>query len=104
MGYPQLWYRIDKGNGKITVVNGVNVVRAAQGSFKKPNHAIATGRFMTPFAIYSSGENLTPDEDRALAAEEPVDTCANCGGKNLGSFVCSDCGTSTLLSTKEARS
>jgi hypothetical protein len=70
MGYPQIWYRIDKGTGQIAVSNGVNVVRAATGAFKKPNHAIATGRFATPFAIYATGDKLTPEEDKQLEAQE----------------------------------
>ncbi len=31
-----------------------------------------------------------------VRAAEPVDTCADCGSTNLGAFVCSDCGHSTL--------
>lgn len=34
---------------------------------------------------------------------ERKDECANCGSINLGSFVCSDCGTSTLQTAAEAR-
>lgn len=64
-----IWYCIDKGTGKIAVSNSVNVVRAAQGSFKNPNQVIATCRFQTPFAYYSTGDNLTPEENTALEAQ-----------------------------------
>jgi hypothetical protein len=36
--------------------------------------------------------------------EAAGETCANCGSANLGAFVCSDCGTSTLLTAEQARS
>ena len=32
---------------------------------------------------------------------EIADTCAHCGSENLGAFVCSDCGTSTLRKSNE---
>lgn len=62
VGDPNVWLRIDKGDGSIVPVSSVNVVRAAMGSFKKPNHAIATCRFQTPFAIYCTGDKLTAEE------------------------------------------
>ena len=93
MGDLRIWYRIDKESGRIMVSSGVNVLRAAQGAFKRPNHAIATGRFQTDWAYYATGDKLTPEEDRALEAQE---RCAKCGGPNLGAYVCADCGTSTM--------
>lgn len=66
MGDPHVWYRIDKGDGTITEANSVNVVRAASGAFKKPNQAIATGRFQTTWAIYCSGDRLTAEEAALL--------------------------------------
>jgi hypothetical protein len=63
------WYRIDKGDGTVMQVGGGAVIRAAQGGFKKPNHAIATGRFSTPFAIYSDGYQLTHDEVTAYESQ-----------------------------------
>lgn len=65
-----IWYRIDKATGQIAVSSGVNVVRAAQGSFKNPNQVIATCRFQTPFAYYSTGDKLTMEENAALEAQE----------------------------------
>jgi Pentose-5-phosphate-3-epimerase len=56
------WYRIDKADGSIVPVNGVAVVRAAQGTFKKPLDAIMTGRFTTTFAIYSDEFSLRENE------------------------------------------
>jgi len=56
------WYRVDKGDGAVTPVEGPAVLRAARGAFRSPNHALATGRFQTTFAIYSRGEQLTEAE------------------------------------------
>jgi len=66
VGDPETWLRIDKQDGFITRVDSMNVLRAAQGSFKNPKHAIATGRFQTAFAIYCTGDRLTDDERREL--------------------------------------
>ena len=68
IGEPSVWLRIDKGDGSIMPVNGVAVTRAAHGSFKRPNHAIATGRFQTPFAIYCTADKLTDEERQAATA------------------------------------
>lgn len=65
VGDPNQWFRIDKGDGSIVPVNSVNVVRAAQGAFKKPNHAIATCRFATAWAIYCTGDQMTEAERKA---------------------------------------
>jgi len=62
VGDPGVWLRVDKGDGSIVPVNSENVVRAARGAFKRPNHAIATCRFATPFAIYCTGDRLTESE------------------------------------------
>lgn len=67
IGDPQSWLRIDKADGFITPVGGVNVLRAAQGSFDNAAAVIATGRFQTPFAIYSRGDMLTEDERKEMA-------------------------------------
>lgn len=56
------WYRIDKGDGSLLAVNGVAVLRAAQGSYTNPAEVIKQGRFATPFAIYSRGDQLTERE------------------------------------------
>lgn len=56
------WYRVDKSDGRLIAVNGVNVLRAAQGNFTSAQEVIATGRFQTAFAIYSRGEQLTETE------------------------------------------
>lgn len=65
-GDPGTWFRIDKQDGFITIVDGEQVRSAAAGNFKKPNHAIATCRFATPFAIYCTGDKLTDEECREL--------------------------------------
>lgn len=68
MKAPQ-WYRIDKSNGQITASSGVNVWRAAQGYFEKPQEVIASGRFQTPFCIYSRGDLMRDEEwDRGSLA------------------------------------
>lgn len=87
------WFRIDKSDGTVNPCNSVNVVRAARGYFDNVAGVIQAGRFQTPWAVYSQRQHLTP--------EDPVDTCAACGSENLGAFVCSDCGCSTL--TKAVR-
>jgi hypothetical protein len=66
VGDPNQWLRIDKGDGSVVPVNSVAVVRAAQGSFKCPNHAIATCRFTTKFAIYCTGDQLTDAEKELM--------------------------------------
>ena len=68
VGDPGVWFRIDKGDGSIVHVGSVAVVRAAQANFKRPNHAIATCRFSTPFAIYCTGDRLTEEERKAAVA------------------------------------
>lgn len=40
---------------------------------------------------------------RADILESLQDTCADCGSANLGAFVCSDCGASTLFTARHAR-
>lgn len=65
---PNVWFRVDKGDGSIVPVGSVAVVRAAQGAFKKPNHAIATCRFATTWAIYCTGDRLTTAERKAALA------------------------------------
>ena len=89
------WFRIDKGDGSVTPSNSVNVVRAARSAYDNVAEVIQAGRFQTTFAIYSQRQHLTSDERSGHA--DPVDTCAHCGSENLGAFVCSDCGKSTLL-------
>lgn len=93
MGDRRIWYRVDKETGHIVVSNGVNVLRAARGSFRRPNQVIASGRFQTLFAYYATGDKLTPEEDKALEAQS---RCGRCGSPNLGVYVCADCGKSTL--------
>jgi hypothetical protein len=93
MGDCKIWYRIDKESGHIAVSSGVNVLRAAQGSFKRPNQVIATGRFQTQWAYYATGDKLTPEEDKALEAQS---RCVHCGSPNLGAYVCADCGKSAM--------
>lgn len=93
MGDCKIWYRVDKGDGRIMVSSGVNVLRAAQGAFKRPNHAIATGRFQTPWAYYATGDKLTAEEGKALEAQS---RCVHCDSPNLGAYVCADCGKSTM--------
>ena len=66
VGDSQSWLRIDKQDGCITPVGGVNVFRAAQGSYDKPSEVISTGRFQTSFAIYSRGDMLTAEEKQEL--------------------------------------
>lgn len=68
VGEPGQWVRIDKGNGSVIPVGGVAVLRAARAAFKRPNHAIATCRFATPFAIYCTADQLTEDERKAALA------------------------------------
>jgi hypothetical protein len=55
------WYRIDKADGSLLAVNAAAVVRAALGSFTTAD-VIKTGRFQTPYAIYSRGDLLTDEE------------------------------------------
>ncbi len=62
-----IWYRIDKSDGTITVANGVNVFRAAAGAYDAAGDVIHSGRFATPFAIYSRADQLTAEE-RASAS------------------------------------
>ena len=97
------WFRIDKADGTVTPCNSVNVVRAARGSYDNVADVIQAGRFQTSFAIYSQRQHLTGEERDSERQADPVDTCAHCGSENLGAFVCSDCGTSTLLASKEGR-
>jgi hypothetical protein len=66
VGDPNQWLRIDKANGSVVPVNSVAVVRAASGAFKCPNHAIATCRFATPFAIYCTADKLTDVEKELM--------------------------------------
>lgn len=66
IGSPHQWFRVDLGDGLIVPVNSVAVVRAARGAFTKPNHAIATCRFRTTFAIYCTGDQLTEAERKAV--------------------------------------
>lgn len=56
------WYRIDKQTGQLLAVNGLAVARAASGNFNKPIDTVMTGRFQTPYAIYSMGKFLTDTE------------------------------------------
>jgi hypothetical protein len=56
------WYRIDKSDGKLLAVNSMAVYRAASGSFITPQEIIQIGRFSTPFAMYSRGDQLTEQE------------------------------------------
>ena len=56
------WYRVDKSDGRLLAVNSVNVLRAAQGHFDNVPAVLTSGRFSTPFAIYSRGDLLTERE------------------------------------------
>ena len=64
------WYRIDKQDATIRVSSGVNVVRAAQGSYRLPQAVIHGGRFATPFAIYAREDQLTPEEAANIAEHD----------------------------------
>lgn len=56
------WYRLDAETGELLAVNALTVARAAKGAFDAPDEVVKTGRFRTPFAIYSRGDNLTVGE------------------------------------------
>jgi hypothetical protein len=62
------WYRFDAGDGHASQADPVRVRQAAADAFTHPNHAIASGRFRTSFAIYTRGEQMTDAERAALAA------------------------------------
>jgi len=65
--YPGMWFRIDKGNGTVRLVDSAWIADVARNNFKRPNQAIASLRFQTPFAIYSDGAMLTDEERTALS-------------------------------------
>lgn len=56
------WYRIDLADGEITTANSERVLSAARDACVRPNAAIATCRFRGRFAIYATGDRLTPEE------------------------------------------
>jgi hypothetical protein len=72
------WFRIDKETGSVSHAENVAVTRAARAAFQRPSDAIATHRFSTPFAIYSTGGRLTQAERRQLAQFQPQ-LCGQCG-------------------------
>lgn len=81
------WYRVDKSNGEVKLVvdADVNVRRAASGAYAKPAEAMASGRFVTTFAIYTRADQMTADEREAagLRADGRVD-CPACGTHGSG--------------------
>jgi hypothetical protein len=62
---PNVWLRIDKRDGSIMPVTNVDVRRAAQGAYTMPHDVMATGRFQTTFAVYSTADKLTAEERQA---------------------------------------
>ena len=56
------WYQVNKQNAQLLAINRLQVARAAYAFFNRPVEVIKTGRFQTPFAIYSRGELLTDSE------------------------------------------
>ena len=62
---PNDWFRIDKGDGTVTPSTSVNVVRAGSAYFDNVADVIQSGRFQTPFALYSQRRYLTDAEAKA---------------------------------------
>lgn len=57
------WYRIDKTNGEILAVAAKAVDQAASHYYVNAGEVSGTGRFSTPFAIYSLGHYITVHDE-----------------------------------------
>lgn len=64
------WFRIDKANGRIELTATMNILHHAKDRYSDPEAVIRSGRFQTPYAIYTTRAMLQPGEVPTVREEQ----------------------------------